>query len=256
MYISPAPEGSNHAGRRASPKARRRGRRTRACARKPFLGARASRPHRAEGPNDTPLRLPPPASGRKPEPRGPVGVSRGKTTRPADAGRRSEAFPGIAGVPPASGRRPERHPPQAAPARKLLQVDAERAPAHVGGVVHFQDHVRKGVPVHVDGRPGQPHAVRVQVQHLVGLHQPALAARGVHLSQQVTPDVADDSRAAHHLELSGHLHELAGRLLVLDGGGLAHLPRRLGRVRWLVADLHGARELVDALVRGRRLPGS
>ena len=67
-----------------------------------------------------------------------------------------------------------------------------------------------------------------QVQHLVGLHQPALASRCVHLHQVPRAD-AHDSRTAHHRELPRHLREPPRRLLVLDGGGLAHLPRRLGR---------------------------
>ena len=130
------------------------------------------------------------------------------------------------------------HPDLRKPA---LPVDPELATAHVRRVVHLQHHVRQRVRVHVDGRPLQPHPVRVQVQHLVSLHQPALAPRRVQ-AHQVRRAEACDSRAAHHREPSRHLPEQPGRLLVLNGGGLADLPRRLGDA---VPELQTAFAMVD-----------
>ena len=163
-------------------------------------------------------------------------------------------------------RRDESHGHQHPDLREAaLLVDAELAPAHIRGVVHLQHHVRQGIGVHVDGRSLEPHPVGMQIQHLVGLHQPALAPRRVH-PQQVRRAVAGDPRAAQHLESCGHLHQPPGRPFVLDGCGFAHPPRCLrGAVPelqsvFVVLELarrqvegHAAREVLVP-VRGR--PGS
>ena len=116
------------------------------------------------------------------------------------------------------------HPDLRKPA---LLVDVQLPPPHVGGVVHLQHHIRQRVGVHVDGRSLQPRPVRVQVQHLVGLHQPALAARRAQ-THQVRRAEAGDPRAAQHREPSSHLRQFLARRLMLNGGGLADLPARLG----------------------------
>ena len=137
-----------------------------------------------------------------------------------------------------------------------MSVDVQLAPAHVRGVVHLQHHLRQRVRVHVDRRPPQPHPVRVQVQHLVGLHQPALAPRRVP-AHQVRRAEAHDPRPAQHRELAGHLCQLPGRLLVVDGSRVAHLPGRLGvripelQPAFVAVDL--ARRQVERLASGEVL---
>ena len=130
------------------------------------------------------------------------------------------------------------HPDLGKPA---LLVDAELAPAHVRRVVHLKHHIRQRVRVHVDGRPLQPHPVRMQVQHLVGLHQPALAPRRIP-AHQIRRAEALDRRATQRRDPLGHPHQPPGRLLVLNGGGLADLPRRLGDA---VPELQPAFVMVD-----------
>ena len=66
---------------------------------------------------------------------------------------------------------------------------------------HLQHNVRQRVRIHVDGRPLQPHPVRVQVQHLVGLHQPAPAARGVHPHQVPRAEAGDPRSIANCADL-------------------------------------------------------
>ena len=136
------------------------------------------------------------------------------------------APPHVDGEPRRAHRRIPRH--QHPDLREsAFHVDPELAAAHVRRVVHLQHHIRQRVRVHLDGRPLQPHPLRVQVQHLVGLHQPALATRRVP-AHQVRRAQAYDPRPAKHRELPGHLRELARGLLMLNGGGLADPPRRLG----------------------------
>ena len=67
----------------------------------------------------------------------------------------------------------------------------------------------------------------MQVQHLVGLHQPALASRCIPM-HQIRRAETQDSRAAYRRNPRRHLHQPPGRPLVLDGRGLADLPGRLG----------------------------
>ena len=145
------------------------------------------------------------------------------------------------------------HPDLRKPA---LLVDAELATAHVRRVVHLQHHLRQRVRVYVDGRPLQPHPVRVQIQHLVGLHQPAFAARRIQ-AHQVRRAEAHDPRPAQHRELSGNLRQLPRRLLVLNGGWFADLPGRLGdavpelQTAFVAVDL--ARRQVERLAAGEVL---
>ena len=104
-------------------------------------------------------------------------------------------------------------------------VPLELAPARVGGVVHFQHHVREVVLADRQHRHRQPGARRVQVHHLVGLHDEARLVAGVALGE-VGAAEALHRRPAHLGDERGQPPQatcgalVAGTDRIADPGGL------------------------------------
>ena len=108
------------------------------------------------------------------------------------------------------------------PPRLVLR---QLAPARVGGVVHLQHHVREVMLADRQHRPRQPGARRVQVHHLVRLHDEARLAVRVALGQ-VGAAEGLYRRPAHRGDALGQLpHATRGAFVVgadriADPGGL------------------------------------
>ena len=166
----------------------------------------------------------------------------------------------ISAVRPAHVDRHPRRPPRLLPRHQYpdlrevpLLVHPELPAPNIGRVVHLQHHVRQVVRVHLHRALRHPRPCRVQVQHLVGLHDPALAPRRVAL-HQVHRAEGLDRRAAHQGDPAGNPGQTPGRLLVVSGDGLAD-PGGLGApVPHFEAGLEGvelARGQGDRLAAGQ-----
>ena len=110
-------------------------------------------------------------------------------------------------------------------------------------MVHLQHYVRQRVLVHVNGRPLQPYPVRVQVQHLVRVHQPALRPAASRRTRSAEPKltIREPRTIANCPAISTscrfHMEQWRGRRFRLTDRLAPVLPIVLyvGNARWTAA---------------------
>ena len=105
-------------------------------------------------------------------------------------------------------------------------VERQLAAPDVGGLVHFQHHVRQVVLADDERAVGEGGPARVEVDRLVRLHH-AIGPPGRVRYEQVDRPERPDRRAAHGRDQSRQLRQPARRRLVDAAGRLGNDPRGL-----------------------------